>query len=725
MTFSAQTLPVISPVLLREVILWLGDRYAHTLPEDQLEQALVESIHHPMTAQQPLEALRYLAGVVGLELSARHLSFKEALKYLQRDTPLLLLCNPVPDQQILIALTDFRWFHFQITVFSGYGPITRWIPWRELKKLLGTASFTDHLYCLLCLQLSFWGEASANTHHHRSPHQHLWRLLKLEWIDMSVIVIYSIITGLFSLVIPISIQALVNNVAFGSLLQPILVLTLLVFGTLLFLTLLRSLRLSIIEILQQRLFIRVATDLSERLLKVQLPFFTARHHGPEFLNRFFDVVTLQKSSALLLTDGLAIVLQILTGVFLLAFYHPLLLWFAILLMIAILIVVFILGIGGESSAIKESKMKYAVVAWLEEMSSHQTPFRNHSGHQYARQRTDQILRNYLKARKKHFKVIQRQYIGTWLLQALVSSTLLGIGGWLVIERQLSIGQLVAAELVVTGLLDSFSKFGKQLETYYDMLAALDKLGHLFSVPIEAHPPGLLLPDPKGMHVRLQHVSVNPSKEGGPILRDVCLEILPGTKIGILGARSWSSKALCDLLYGGIYPDQGWVELDGRDLRQIMPINLRSQVLLVRDLDIFTGSIEENLRLGQLTLTHDQIYASLQAVGLGERVKQLPQGLNTLLSQSGYPLSIEESHRLMIARALLQKPRLLILDGFLDLLDWKSQGPLAQLLFSQHAEMSVLILSSKLELLQHCDQNYILNTHGYLESLPTIPTQEEA
>jgi len=697
---------------LREALLWLSDAGLMSCDSAQLDLALSEALHHPGMSRQPLESLRYVAGVTGGCLNALSLTLKELLMHAKLQKPMILLCKPVSGQNILMALTAYRAFHYQVVIFSEQGTLTRWLPWHQLKHYLGLQLAEERLDCLMPQAQVFWGEKETVARH-LSPKEHLIRLMRLERRDLFVVVIYSLLTGLLSLVVPVAIQALVNNVAFGALLQPIVILTLLVFGALSFLALLRTLRLNLVEIIQRRIFVRVAADLSERLLQVKLPFFDSRH-GPELVNRFFDVLTVQKSTALLLVDGLAIILQTLTGMLLLAFYHPFLLGFDLMLMVFICVILFVLGWKAEPTAIKESKMKYDVAAWLEEMSSHLTPFRSHSGHQFARRRTDQLLRHYLKARQLHFRVVQRQHIGAYLLQAFASASLLGLGGWLVIERQLSIGQLVAAELVVATLLDGFAKFGKQLESYYDLLAALDKLGHLFEMPVEQVSPGLLVPKAQGIQVSLSEITLN-SPAGGTLLSGLSLELKAGERVGILGANSWAAKALADALYASKIPDQGRIEMDGRDLRQLLPIDLRSQVALVRGLDILSGSIEDNLRLGQIDLSAQDLQTALRAVGLFERVQQLKEGLATPLSLSGFPLAPEELHRLMVARALLLRPRLLILDGVLDQLDWREKGPLAKYLFEE-TSMTVLVLTNKQEFLSFCDQAYALNAQGKLESL---------
>jgi putative ABC transport system ATP-binding protein len=705
--------PVLPASILRQALVWLAARSSFDFQEEPVEQALSEAMHHPVCLAQPLEALRYVSGVAGLSLTGRHFPLQEVIKYLRQGTPLLMVCEPQPGKQLLIALTGFRWFRFQITVFGEQGSVTRWIPKQQLKLYLGAVLLDESIYCLMLQSPSV--NAQRETPLHLTPTQHLQKLIKLERADLLVVVIYSILTGLLSLVVPIAIQALVNNVAFGTLLQPIVILTCLVLGALCFLALLRTLRLNLVEIIQRRIFVRVASDLSERLLQVKLPFFEG-HHGPELVNRFFDVLTVQKGVSVLLIEGLGILLQIFTGMLLLAFYHPFLLVFDIVLLLAIIVILFVLGWGAEATAIKESKLKYAVAAWLEELSSHLTLFRSRPGKHYAQQRTDALLRGYLKARQRHFRVVQRQHVGAYLLQALASAALLGLGGWLVIERQLSIGQLVAAELVVANLLDGFSKFGKKLETYYDLLAALDKLGHLFDIPVEARSPGLLMPREIGLDVQIENLNLS-APGGRVLLKQLSLHLQPGEKIGILGANSWSAHVLGDLLYASRYPDQGSIAMDQRNLREISPLDLRSQVALVRGLDILSGSLDDNLRLGQRHLRSEDLRAVLESVGLWERVQAFPEGLNTPLSLSGYPLSPEEAHRLMVARALLLKPRLLILDGSLDRIDWREKGPLARFLFGQHPEMSLLVLTNKPDFLTYCDRAYALDSEGSLLLFP--------
>lgn len=550
----------------------------------------------------------------------------------------------------------------------------------------------------------------------RKPVQRLLEFLTLEKRALWLILIYAIVMGFLGLAVPIASQALVNNIALGSLRQPLVVLCLLLLLTLGFLTLLRSLQLLLVEMLQRRIFVRVTQDTTERLLRLESAVYEKKRL-PELVNRFFDVVTVQKAASFLLLDGLAILLATLSGMVLLAFYHPLLLVFDILLLLGILLIVFVFGIGGESSSIQESGQKYAIAAWLEELATHDQLFKPAAGTRYAAWKTERLLQHYLQARHKHFKVVFRQNLGAFLLQALAATALLALGGWLVIEGQLSIGQLVAAELVVANVLNSFAKVGKHLETWYDMMAAFDKLGYLFDLPQEPSRLTLLPRTAKAVNLSMENVTYRHPHEQRQ-LQQLQFELGPGERVAILGANTWESDTLLDLLYGSRQPDSGLLSVDHQPLHQLLLMDYRSQVAMVRELELIPASILDNLRLAQPQLSRQQAIEVLEATGLWERVQHLPEVLDTQLAYNGFPLSLSEAHRLMLARAWLFQPRLLILDRVLDQIGWQVDGPVSHLLFApeQRQRLSLLVVTNRRELLPHFDRVYLFAANGCLQEI---------
>ena len=336
-------------------------------------------------------------------------------------------------------------------------------------------------------------------------------LVSPEWSDIWVVCVFAFFAGVLSLATPIAVESLVNEVSFGQLLQPLLILSVMLFGFLAFAALMQALQTFVVEIIQRRLFARVAADLAYRFPRVSGHSLDGKY-GPELANRFFDIVTLQKVTAQLLLDGLAIVLATFVGMAVLAFYHPWLLGFDILLLVLVVGGVILLGRGAVNSGIDESKQKYRLAAWLEEVIRCPLSFRTAGASEFALDRANLATADYLESRKKHFTVLFRQLLFILGLQAIAGTVLLGFGGWLVIQRELTLGQLVAAELIVATILGSLAKLGKHIEGFYDVVAAVDKLGYLFDLDIERQD-GLLTFRPQS-GVRLRFTEVKHSKGGG-------------------------------------------------------------------------------------------------------------------------------------------------------------------------------------------------------------------
>lgn len=543
--------------------------------------------------------------------------------------------------------------------------------------------------------------------HNIHPWTRLRNFISPESSDMWIVVVYSLAIGLVSLVLPVATQAMVNTIAFGTLVQPLVALTILVFIALMFNTVMNAYRLWVVEVMQRRIFVRIAGDSTLRLVEVRPEAFD-RFHGPELVNRFLDVVTVQKAASTLLVDGLSVAFQTLIGMALLAIYHPFLLVFDVVLILFIAFVLFPMSAGAIPTAIRESKAKYAVVAWLEEIARHQLAFKTRAGSIFGMEKTNGLVVTYLTYRAKHFRILLRQVLGMYTVQALAFSILLGGGGWLVINRQLTLGQLVAAEIVVALVVSGFTKFGKHLETFYDLMAAIDKLGYLEDLPTE-RTTGEPLPRPNlGASLRVHQVSMG-FDEKKRLLEAVNWDIPAGARVGVVGPTGSGKSTLLDLIYALREPADGFLEIDGRDYRDVRLADLRAHIAIVRQPEIFDGTILDNLRLG---LEHEldslQAREALAEVGLLSDILAFPHGVQTHLSTGGQPLSPGQRVQLEIARALLRQPRLLILDECLDHLDdLPMREELYNRLFDRTRPWTLIVTSQSPEILGRCDSVFEL------------------
>ena len=506
-------------------------------------------------------------------------------------------------------------------------------------------------------------------------------LIHLERADLWVVMVYAVGVGALSLVSPIAVQALVNTVAFGSVLQPLFVLTLLLVAGLSCAAALKAFAAFVVEVLQQRLFVRAVADVSRRLPRVDLGDPKASN-GPELVNRFFDIVTVQKACATLLLDGVSVALQAAVGMVLLAFYHPLLLAFDVALLLALAAIVLIPLRAAITSSLHESTCKYEAVAWLEEVARSPVLFKSEAAMRHAVTHAELLARAYLTARRAHFARLVRQLIGGLGLQVIASAALLGVGGLLVLERQLTLGQLVAAELVVTAVAASFATLGKHLEKFYDLLSALEKVGKLIDLPIE----------PVG---GAREFSNGPARL---LLRGVLghgnVEIAAGERVVVAGGCGDGKSGLLELCFGLRRPPKGQVEIDGVDLRMADLGALRDQIALIRPGDLFHATLLDNLRVGAPHVSLTSLRVALSLVDLGDAIAALPAGLDTRLLPTGAPLSRVQARRLVLARALAAQPRLLLIDGLLDglMLPADKHEALLEHIFATDAPWTVLVIS---------------------------------
>lgn len=541
------------------------------------------------------------------------------------------------------------------------------------------------------------------------PPDPLRRVLTILWPerrDLGFVFLYALCVAVLSLAVPITATAVVNSVALTALVQQLIVLCIALAVALGLAAVIQSIQQVVVEYVQRRVFVRIAGELAERLPRVELSAYDEQH-GPELVNRFFDVLTVQKASATLLMDGIALMLQILIGLLLLATYDRILLGFDAIL-IAGLMILFLLGRGGARTAISESTAKYRVVGWLEEVALHPVSFKLAGGPKLAFERTDALTAEYLHARAGHFRVVFRQICFGLLLQVIASVALLAVGGHLVIEGSLTLGQLVGAQIVVNLVVSAFSKLGKQLESWYDLLAGSTKVGQLLDLPLEEQK-GLPLPGSGPCTLTLREISFHYEGSTRPVFENYSLSIAAGERVALLGSNGSGKSTLIELIFGMRRPEHGWIEIDGVDVRDLHPLLLRDSISLARGVEVFDGTVADNVRVGRPDIPIHDVREALRQTGLLEDLLVLPDGLETRLVTGGSPLSLGQLERLMIARAIVGKPRLLVLDEILDTIHSTDRERVLAALFAKDAPWTLIIITHNPRVAELCSRQVRLET----------------
>ena len=531
------------------------------------------------------------------------------------------------------------------------------------------------------------------------------KLLAPESSFYIIALIYSLGVGVLTLAIPISVQSLVNTVTFGVLNQPLVVISIILLGLLSFSGVLHALQTFTIELFQRHFYARVSTDMATKILNSDYSFIRKKN-GAELVNRYFDIMTVQKSGSSLLIGGVAVVIQTIVGLLLLAFYHPYFLIFDAILVFFIWLVWIFYGRKALASAIDESTAKYNTASWLEELAKNNLFFKTSSRRIQAVSTTDGKILNYLNKRRKHFRFVLYQVIWLLIIYAIMSSLLLGLGGFLVMIGELTLGQLVAAELVVTVILANFSRSGKYLETFYDLFAASHKINKIYSITqIEEAKVEEIETD----NYNINFKNVNQIYDDNDLIMNKLFEFNKNYQIKI---DCYSAKIIfLDLIQGLINPKKGRVMFGEYSYEDLNVVDLRELIYVVNKPYIIEATVEENLTYGN-PCTVSEINEALEIVELDDLENIFEQSLKTPLKNTGYPFLPSQHIRLEIARAILKKPKIVVLTEAFEQIEERQRLKILKHFID--FDTTLIYLTTESEKIEGFDELLRLTTEGLKE-----------
>ena len=494
------------------------------------------------------------------------------------------------------------------------------------------------------------------------PYQRLLRMFNLDKKEIYHIYFYSMFIGLTNLALPLGIQSIINLVQLGTVSASWMVLVLVVVVAIVFSGILQLVQLRITETIQQKIFVRSSFSFAYRI-----PLFdTFSLNGvytPELINRFFDTMTLQKGVPKLLIDFSAAILQLLFGLILLSFYHSFFIVFSLLLLTVLILVLYNTGKRGVKTAIEESKYKYKVAFWLEELARTMQTFKLVGKSELPLERTNELVEGYIKSRESHFKVLVRQFIQLTGFKMLIVMMMLVIGGVLVINNQMNIGQFVASEIIILLVMSSVEKLITGLETLYDVLAAIDKIGHVMDIPLEAtdEKSNVVLGDnPYSVELNNIYFSYTPTSKA--IFKNLTLKISAKQHTVLYGGDSAGKTTLLKIL-GGMAPiSDGSISYCDVPFGDLNLQHLRSEIGdYVSEQQLFSGTIEENITLGRKDLSFQDVLNVAEQTLLLEDVKKLPDGFSTQVQVDAVSFSRSLTQKIKLARCIVNKPKLMLMD----------------------------------------------------------------
>ena len=551
----------------------------------------------------------------------------------------------------------------------------------------------------------------------RRPVDRLIELLLLEKGNIVLVYAYATLVGLLSLTLPLGVQAIIGLVSGGLFLQPVVLLIgFVVLGTLAT-GVLQVFQLRAVERIQQRIFARIALEFAIRVPQVKTEAAWATDL-PERMNRFFEVVTIQKSLGKLLTGTTTALLQVIFGLLLLTFYHPYFTLFGLGLVGLLWLILRLTGPRGLATSQMESAYKYRTAHWLEEVARSVVSFKAAGRATPALERMDGQVAGYLHYRERHFRVLVIQAMAAIGFKTLVTGALLILGSVLVIDRQITLGQFVAAELVIVTVLAGIEKLVSSLAEVYDVLTSVDKLGAVTDLPLESTQ-GLPLPSGgTGASLEVEGLGYTYPDADRPALANITFRLAPGARVAITGPDGSGETTLLAALAGLLERTEGTVLIDGLTLRDLEPASVRDRIgLVLGGAGLFEGTIEENISLGRSDIDAAAVVTALERVGAHAAVQRLPAGLRTLVENGGRGLPSTLRVRLLLARAIVTRPRLLLIDECLSTVEPSARQELVDALTAPDAPWTLLVVSHTRDLLAACDRVLVLRAGEVVADAP--------
>ena len=525
-----------------------------------------------------------------------------------------------------------------------------------------------------------------------TPLKRFYNLLELDKKDVYQIFFYAIFAGLISLSLPLGIQAIINFIQSGRVSASWIVLIILVVFGVALVGILSLMQLRITENLQQKIFVRSSFEFAARLPKIKSEQLY-NTYPPELANRFFDTMTIQKGTSKLLIDFSAALLQIVFGILLLSLYHPYFILFGILLFILLYFIFKFSYQSGLETSLKESKFKYKVASWLQEVARNNFSFRNELNYDFALKKNNQIVSDYLNYREKHFDVIKRQFSQLIVFKIIITASLLSIGGFLVLSQEMNIGQFVAAEIIILLVINSVEKIIIGLETFYDVLTSIEKIGQVTDLELEEDT--IIKNDTCYTNIVLETENIkfkfpDSKKE---VLNAISIKIEQGEKIVLDGENGSGKTTLIRLLSGLIQPTSGSFYINDDTFRKINLKQYRSQIgSIIHSETPFEGTILENITFKDPTIPFEDIKWAIDGVQLSSFIKSLPKGLDTKIFPEGKQLSSSNAQKILLARSIIHRPKILFYEDPTDNMDEKVANEIIDFITSDTNKWTVIVSS---------------------------------
>ncbi|MEM9546610.1 MAG: ATP-binding cassette domain-containing protein [Bacteroidota bacterium] len=522
------------------------------------------------------------------------------------------------------------------------------------------------------------------------PMQRLQRLLAVDKKEITQVYAYALLNGLVNLSLPLGIQAIINLIQGGDVSTAWIILVIFVLLGITLTGIFQMLQLRIVENISQKIFSRASFEFAYRIPRIKFRELY-KYYAPELANRFFDTLTIQKGLPKILIDFSLAAFQIIAGLVVLSLYHSFFILFGVALLALVYTILVFTGPMGLKTSLVESKHKYDVAHWLEEIARTRMSFKLVKDPEISLNNTDHRVSNYIDARERHFRILLGQFLSLIGFKVLVAAGLLVIGGILVFQQEMNIGQFVAAEIIIILIINSVEKLIKSLESIYDVLTALEKIGYVTDMNLESEE-GLCFDDEiDDLGVSVHNLKFSFPDSRAFILNDISFDVPKDESVVVTGSSGSGKSTLISLMAGIYDPTEGVIRFNGLALQSLNNNSLRRHIgFALSNNQIFQGTLLDNITMGRTTLDTEDVVDAIEMANLGGFIKTLPMGLNTKLDPEGQKIPRSAMNKIILARAIVSKPKLLLLEDPLDHVPANEKEEIIQKLTAKGTPWTIII-----------------------------------
>ncbi len=476
------------------------------------------------------------------------------------------------------------------------------------------------------------------------------KLLRLDKRDIVNIYFYAIAAGLISLGLPLGIQAIIGFVMAAQVSTSlILLISVVVLATLLY-GVFQINQLKITEKVKQKIFARFSLSFNKKMSLLDLQQ-TKDNKLMEHMNRYFDIISFQKSLSKLLIDIPSSTMQILLGLLLLAFYHPLFIIFGLFLLATLYLLIRLTGIKGLKSSYEESDHKYELADWLETQAAYVKDVRLGTLNHVASKESHFILSKYLQARNEHFRVLKTQYWALLLFKVILTAAMLSVGTYLLIEQLINIGQFVAAEIVIILLLSAIEKMIFGLDNVYDLLTSTKKILNVTEMPEVEESLNHSFTTEEVNSITVENIRITNNKKTN-ILNEINLTLNKGDRMGIHGDSGSGKSTLLNILSGIYLNYEGRLVVDELVVPNIAHNLLQENTSgLYKESGLIPGTLMHNIILNRDEISLKHVIKTSKALGFHSEIMLLTDGYNTLIIPSEYNVPSQIRKMVLVLRTL--------------------------------------------------------------------------